>query len=84
MGNGNGWKVAFLLFSILVSITLTWTVAISGDGKKRDEHITAAEENIRTIHYEAQIQRGILKKIAEAVGADADDAPDVRPLREVK
>jgi len=82
--NGGWQKLAFLLITLLASIALTWTAAISEDGEKRDERLTVGEENQRTIHYEAQVQRKLMKRIADAVGADADDIPDVRPLREVK
>ena len=82
--NGGWQKIALLLLGVLISVTLAWTTAISGDGKKRDTRIATSEENIRTIHYEAQVQRKLLKRIADAVGAEVDDVPDVRPLREVK
>ena len=83
MNNGTGWKVAMVLFGILTSITLGWTVSQSADDKKQDKRHTAAEENIRSIHYEAQVQRKLLESIAAAVGAETGPVPDVRPLREV-
>ncbi len=82
--NGNGWKVAMYLLGVLVAIGLAWTTAISSDGKTRDTRIAATEENIRTIHYEAQVQRKLLEKIAEAVDADVDAVLPVRPLREAE
>jgi hypothetical protein len=84
MANGTGWKVAMVLFGLLTTITLGWTASQSAGDKKQDNHITAAEENIRTIHYESQIQRELLESIAAAVGAKTGPIPAVRPLREVK
>jgi hypothetical protein len=84
MANGTGWKVALVLFGILTTITLGWTASQSAGDKKQDKHITAAEENIRTIHYEAQIQRALLESIAVAVKAETGPIPAVRPLREAK
>ena len=88
--NGSGWKVATILFGLLASIAMWWTSDISADSKGRDEKIaatnkrqTATEENVRTIHYEAQIQRRLLESIADAVDADTGPVPPVRPLREV-
>ena len=81
MANGNGWKVATILFGVLITITMAWTSAISEEGKKRDKRLTVTEENVRTIHYEAQVQRELLESIAEAVGAETGPTPPVRPLR---
>ena len=82
--NGTGWKVAMYLLGALVMIGLTWTTAISQDGKTLSKRQTATEANVRTIHYESQIQRALLKKIAGALEINTDDTPDVRPLREVE
>ena len=82
--NGTGWKVAMYLLGVLVAIGRAWTTAISSDGKKRDARHVATEENVRTIHYEAQTQRALLKKIAEALDINTDGVADVRPLREAE
>ena len=81
--NGGG-KLAMWLIGLLATITLGWTASQSANDADQNEHITAAEENIRTIHYEAQIQRNLMKRIAVKVGAEVSDVPDVRPLREAK
>jgi len=82
--NGHFWQKAALgLVALLASIALAWTASQSEGDAKQDTHITAAEENIRTIHYEAQVQRRLLKRIGKAVGAEVDDIGPVRPLREV-
>ena len=82
--NGTGWKVAMYLLGVLVAIGLAWTTAISGDVETvRDRQVTT-EENVRTIHYEAQTQRALLKKIAEALDINTDGVADVRPLREAE
>ena len=83
-GNGIWQKLALALLGVLMTITLAWTASQSEDDKKQDKHITAAEENIRSIHYEAQVQRKLLESIADAVGAETGPVPDVRPLREVE
>jgi hypothetical protein len=80
--NGTGWKVAMVLFGLLTSITFGWTASQSEGDEKQDNRLSANEENIRTIHWEARVQRVLMKRIADAVGAEADDLPDVRPLRE--
>ena len=80
MNNGTGWKVALVLFGILTSITLGWTASQSADDKKQDKRHTATEENVRTIHYESQVQRALLESIAIAVKAETGPIPPVRPL----
>jgi len=83
--NGHFWQKATLgLVALLTSITFAWTASQSEGDKKQDDRITAAEENIRTIHYEAQVQRRLLKRIGKAVGAEVDDIGTVRELREVE
>ena len=82
--NGGWQKLALLLIGILTSLTLAWTASQSEDDKKQDKRHDASEENIRTIHYEAQVQRKLLESIADAVGAETGPVPQVRPLREVK
>ena len=84
MGNGIGWKVAFVLLSILIGIAMTWTGATSQEVELVGNRQTATEENVRTIHYESQVQRALLKKIAKALDINTDDTPDVRELREVE
>jgi len=83
--NSNGiWqKIAIGAVTILSAITLAWTASQSSDDDKQDKRLTANEENIRTIHYEAQIQRKLMESIAIAVKAETGPVPDVRPLREV-
>ena len=86
MSNSNGvWRtIAVGAVGLVAAISLAWTASMSDDGKKRGTRITTSEENIRTIHYEAQVQRKLLEKIADAVGAEVGDVLPVRPLREVK
>lgn len=83
-GNGIWQKLALILLGLLTTITLAWTASQSEDDKKQDKRHAATEENVRTIHYEAQIQRKLMERIADAVGAETGDIPDVRPLREVE
>jgi hypothetical protein len=82
--NGNGvWqKIAIGAVTLLSVITLAWTVSQSSDDHKQDKRLTANEENIRTIHYEAQVQRKLLESIAIAVDAETGPVLPVRPLRE--
>ena len=81
--NGIWQKLAIGLLTVLSAITFGWTASQSEGDEKQDKRITVTEENVRTIHYEAQIQRELLESIAEAVGAKTGPVPDVRPLREV-
>ncbi len=83
-GNGIGWKVAMILISIILGLGTNWTRTVSADVEKQKEHTSAAEENIRTIHYEAQIQRGLLETICANTGGGCENVADVRPLREAK
>ena len=80
--NGIWQKWTMALVTILSGIAIAWTTAVSGDTKDLDNRQTATEENVRTIHYEAQIQRRLLESIADAVDADTGPVPPVRPLRE--
>ena len=77
--NGSWQKIALVLLSLLITITLGWTTAISAGGKKQNERIRAAEENIRNIHHEKQVDRELLRQIDRNTGGDGN-APDVRPL----
>ena len=81
---GMGWKVAGILLAIIVGIVTTWTGATSQEVKTIGNRQTATEENVRTIHYESQIQRALLKQIAEALDINTDGVADVRPLREAE
>lgn len=84
MSNGGWQKATMALVTLLSGIALGWTTAISGDVEDVSDRQTATEENVRTIHYEAQVQRKLLEKIAAAVGADVDTVPPVRPLRKAE
>ena len=84
VGNGVGWKVAMYLLGVLVAIGMAWTKAVSEDVDAVSTRQTTTEENVRTIHYEAEVQRLLMKRIAEKVGAETSDVPDVRPLRETQ
>jgi len=84
MANGGWQKATMALATLLSGIALGWTTAISGDVEDVGDRQTVTEENMRTTHYEMQVQRKLMKRIADAVGADADDIPDVRPLREAR
>ncbi len=89
----SGWmKIALLLIAVLVSIALGYTKGVSADGKTRDRvqvaagvvrdaRLAVAEENIRNLHFEKQVDRDILNRIDINTGGFGD-APDVRPLRE--
>jgi len=80
--NGGIWqKLSLALLGVLMTITLAWTASQSNDDKKQDDRLDASEENIRTIHYESQIQRKLMESIADAVGAETGPIPPVRPLR---
>ena len=82
--NGIWQKITLALLGVLVTISLAWTKSKSDDDKKQDDRHDATEENIRTIHYESQIQRQLLESIADAVDADTGPVPPVRPLRQVE
>jgi ABC-type Zn uptake system ZnuABC Zn-binding protein ZnuA len=81
--NGNGvWqKISIGAVTILASLALAWTASQSSDDHKQDKRLDANEENIRTIHYEAQVQRKLLESIAVAVDAKTGPVLPVRQLR---
>ena len=80
----NGWqKITLLLIAVGIGLLTAWTGAVSDEGDKRAAKIAVLEENVRNIHHEQSIDRGILNRIDKNTGGDGD-APPVRPLREVK
>jgi hypothetical protein len=77
-----------VLLALLISITLAWTGNISRaqDAKaeidrEQDARSTVIEENLRNIHHEQKIDRGILNRIDKNTGGEGN-APPVRPLRD--
>ena len=90
--NGGWQKITMILIALLLSIAIGCTKSVSADGKKRaveqlvagkvrDARLAVAEENIRNLHFEKQIDRDLLNRIDLNTGGEGD-APDVRPLRE--
>ncbi len=79
MSNGVWQKIAVGACALLATITLAWNASRSDDEKKQDLAIKVLEENVRNIHHEKTIDRGILNRIDLNTGGDGD-APAVRPL----
>jgi len=88
--NGIWQKIALGLLTILVSFGLAWSEGISSDNDEQDlqlaelaARVAVAEENVRNIHHEQAIDRGILNRIDKNTGGKGN-APPVRELREVR
>jgi hypothetical protein len=89
MMNGSIWKYTTIgTCTLLASIMFLWINSVSSAQEEASaatvENSRAIEilaENQRNIHFEKEVDRGILNRIDLNTGGPGD-APDVRPLRE--